>query len=177
MKKLISQFTFGIIILCIPSFLRAQTPEQKLEALGFRLKEPRQPEANYVNAVRTGNLVFLAGTGPAKPEGGYVTGKVGKDITQEDGYHAAELTGVALLSNLKAAIGDLSKVKRIVRVFGMVNCTEDFGNQPEVINGFSDLMVKVFGEEVGKHARCAVGMQSLPRNISVEIEMIVEVED
>lgn len=177
MKKSIPSLLVGTSFILFPLFVSAQTPEQKLEAMGYKLKNPVAPEANYVNAVRTGNLVFLAGTGPAKPEGGYVTGKVGKDLTQDEGYHAAELTGVALLSNLKAEIGDLSKVKKIVRVFGMVNCTDDFGNQPEVINGFSDLMVKIFGEEIGKHARCAVGMMSLPRNIAVEIEMVVEVED
>jgi enamine deaminase RidA (YjgF/YER057c/UK114 family) len=130
-----------------------------------------------VRAVRTGNLVFLAGHGPARPEGGYITGKVGKDLTQEEGYEAAKVVGLALLSSLKKEIGDLSKVKRIVKVLGMVNCTPEFGNQPEVINGFSDLMVKVFGEEKGKHARSAVGMMALPRNISVEIEMIVEIEN
>jgi enamine deaminase RidA (YjgF/YER057c/UK114 family) len=143
----------------------------------LKLSEPEPPVANYVRAVRTGNLVFLAGHGPALPGGGYITGKVGQDLTQEEGYAAAIVVGVALLSSLKKEIGDLSKVKRIVKVLGMVNCTPDFGNQPEVINGFSDLMVNVFGEEKGKHARSAVGMMALPRNIAVEIEMIVEIEN
>ena len=155
----------------------AQTPEQRIEELGYKLSDPAPPVANYVKAVRTGNLVFLAGHGPMKEDGTYVTGKVGKDITQEEGYKAAEIAGLALLSSLKREVGDLSKVKRIVKVLGMVNCTPDFGNQPEVINGFSDLMVEVFGEEKGKHARAAVGMMALPRNISVEIEMIVEIEN
>jgi len=175
MKKL--KFITSAGLLLLPALLLAQSPEQKLNELGYKLSDPPPPVANYVRAVRTGNLVFLAGHGPLKEDGTYVTGKVGKDITQEEGYKAAELVGLALLSSLKKEIGDLSKVKRIVKVHGMVNCTPEFGNQPEVINGFSDLMVKVFGEEKGKHARSAVGMMALPRNISVEIEIVVEVED
>ena len=150
--------------------------EEKVTSMGITLTEPPAPVANYVNAVRTGNLVFMAGKGPNLPEGGYVTGKVGEDLTVEEGYEAAKLVAVAQLSALKAEIGDLNKVVRIVKVLGMVNCTSDFANQPEVINGFSDTMVEVFGER-GKHARAAVGMGSLPRNIAVEIEMIVEVQD
>lgn len=150
--------------------------EERIASLGITLSEPSAPVANYVNAVRTGNLVFMAGKGPGKPEGGYVTGKVGVDITVEEGYEAAKLVAQAQLSALKAEIGDLNKVVRIVKVLGMVNCASDFGNQPEVINGFSDTLVEVFGER-GKHARAAVGMGSLPRNIAVEIEMIVEVQD
>ncbi|MEQ8627143.1 RidA family protein [Ekhidna sp.] len=150
--------------------------EEKIASMGIELVEPSAPVANYVNAVRTGNLVFMAGKGPNLPEGGYVTGKVGTDLTVEEGYEAAKLVGAAQLSALKAEIGDLNKVVRIVKVLGMVNCTSDFGNQPEVINGFSDTMVEVFGER-GKHARAAVGMGSLPRNIAVEIEMIVEVQE
>ena len=149
--------------------------DQKLSELGITLTEPGKPVANYVNAVRTGNLIFLAGKGPSLPEGGYITGKVGKDLTIEEGYEAAKLTAVAQLSVLKAELGDLNKVKRIVKVLGMVNCEPGFPNQPEVINGFSDTMVAVFGEK-GKHARAAVGMTALPRDIAVEIEMIVEVE-
>ena len=150
-------------------------PEARLMELGIELRTPGAPVANYVNAVQTGNLLFLAGKGPNKPEGGYVTGKVGQDLTVEQGYEAARLTAISQLSVLKAELGNLNRVKRIVKVLGMVNCGPDFGNQPEVINGFSDLMVEVFGER-GKHARAAVGMNSLPRNTSVEIEMIVEIE-
>ena len=150
-------------------------PEAILKELGIELSTPGAPVANYVNAVQTGNLLFLAGKGPNKPEGGYVTGKVGQDLTVEQGYEAARLTAISQLSVLKAELGNLNRVKRIVKVLGMVNCGPDFGNQPEVINGFSDLMVEVFGER-GKHARAAVGMNSLPRNTSVEIEMIVEIE-
>ena len=150
--------------------------EERIASLGIELTEPTPPVANYVNTVRTGNLVFMAGKGPSLPEGGYITGKVGVDITEEEGYQAARLTAAAQLSALKAEIGDLNKVVRIVKVLGMVNAAPDFENQPEVINGFSDVMVEVFGDR-GKHARAAVGMASLPRGISVEIEFIVEVRD
>jgi len=151
-------------------------PEARLADLGIELYTPPPPVANYVKAVRTGNLVFLAGHGPTRLDGsGYVTGQVGTDLSVEEGYEAARLVAIALLSSLKAEIGDLSRVQRVVRVFGMVNAPPGFGEQPEVINGASDLLVEVFGER-GKHARAAVGMGSLPRNIAVEIEMVVEVE-
>lgn len=148
--------------------------EERITELGYELPVPSKPVANYVNAVRTGNLVFMAGKGPSKPEGGYIQGKVGVDLTVDEGYEAAKLAAVVQLAALKAEIGDLNKVVRIVKVLGMVNCAADFGDQPEVINGYSDLIVEVFGER-GKHARAAVGMGSLPRNIAVEVEMIVEV--
>jgi len=150
--------------------------EQKISELGIALPEVSPPVANYVNAVRSGNLLFLAGKGPLTSDGTYITGKVGADLTVEEGYEAARLTAINQLAVLKHELGDLNKVVRIVKVTGMVNSTPDFGNQPEVINGFSDLMVEVFGER-GKHARAAVGMGSLPRNIAVEIEAIVEVKD
>lgn len=150
-------------------------PEAKLAALGIELPTAASPVANYVNAVRTGNLLFLAGKGPKDANGEYVKGKVGQELTIEQGYEAARLTAIAQLAVLKTELGNLNKVKRIVKVTGMVNCTSDFTNQPEVVNGFSDLMVEVFGEK-GKHARAAVGMGSLPRNIAVEIEAVVEVE-
>ena len=152
-------------------------PESRLAEMGIELGDAPQPVANYVTAVKTGNLVFLAGHGPSLPAGGYMTGKVGQDLTVEEGYEAARFTGIALLRSLKASIGDLNKVKRIVKVTGMVNCTNDFEDHPTVINGMSDLMVEVFGEGVGKHARSAVGMSSLPLNIAVEIEMVVEVSE
>lgn len=152
------------------------SPEERLAALGIVLPEPDPPVANYVRAVRTGNLVFLAGHGPTLADGtGFVTGEVGTDLTVEQGYDAARLTAISLLASLKAEIGDLDKVRRIVRVFGMVNAVDGFGEQPEVINGASDLLVEVFGDR-GRHARAAVGMASLPRNIAVEIEMVVEVD-
>lgn len=149
--------------------------EQKLLDMGIELPEASSPVANYVNAVTTGKLVFLAGKGPKQADGTYITGKVGVDLTEEEGYQAARLVAINQLAALKAEIGDLDRVNRIVKVLGMVNAAPDFGNQPEVINGFSDLMVEVFGEK-GKHARAAVGMGSLPRNICVEIEMIVELK-
>ena len=156
--------------------LYAYDVEAKVAELGITLTEPSPPVANYVNAVRTGNLVFMAGKGPTRADGTRVTGKVGADLTVAEGYEAAKLVAQAQLSALKAEIGDLNKVVRIVKVLGMVNCTPEFGNQPEVINGFSDTMVEIFGER-GKHARAAVGMGSLPRDIAVEIEMIVEVQE
>lgn len=151
-------------------------PEAKLKELGIELNTPSAPVANYVNAVRTGNLIFLAGKGPKKADGEYISGKVGTDLTIEQGYEAARITGINQLSVLKAELGNLNKVKRIVKVKGMVNAASDFTDQPKVINGYSDLMVAVFGDK-GKHARAAVGMGSLPSNIAVEIEMIVEVQD
>lgn len=150
--------------------------EDRVASLGMVLSEPSPPVANYVNAVRTGNLVFMAGKGPVDKDGNRIVGKVGVDLTVEEGYEAAKRVAVAQLSALKAEIGDLNKVVRVVKVLGMVNCAPDFENQPEVINGFSDTIVEIFGDK-GKHARAAVGMGSLPRNIAVEIEMIVEVED
>jgi enamine deaminase RidA (YjgF/YER057c/UK114 family) len=150
--------------------------EKKLKDLNIELFTPGKPIANYVKAVRTGNLLYLSGHGPTKADGSNIIGKVGKDLTIEQGYDAARQTGISLLSTLKSEIGDLNKVKRIVKVLGMVNCTEAFGDQPKVINGFSDLMVAVFGEK-GKHARSAVGMYALPMGMAVEIEIIVELED
>lgn len=151
-------------------------PEAKLQELGIELSTPSAPVANYVNAVRTGNLIFLAGKGPRKADGENITGKLGADLSIEQGYEAARITGINQLSVLKAELGNLNKVKRIVKVKGMVNCTPDFKDQPKVVNGYSDLMVAVFGDR-GKHARAAVGMGSLPSNIAIEVEMIVEVQD
>lgn len=151
-------------------------PELKLKEMGITLNTPSSPMANYVNAVRTGNLIFLSGKGPLKPDGKNITGKVGKELSIEDGYEAARLTGINQLSVLKAELGNLNKVKRIVKVKGMVNCTADFTDQPKVVNGYSDLMVAVFGER-GKHARAAVGMGSLPGDIAIEVDMVVEIYD
>lgn len=151
-------------------------PEAKLEELGIELNTPSPPVANYVNAVRTGDLIFLAGKGPKQANGEYITGKLGADLTIEQGYEAARITGINQLSVLKAELGNLNKVKRIVKVKGMVNAAPEFTDHPKVVNGYSDLMVAVFGDK-GKHARAAVGMGSLPTDIAVEIEMIVEVED
>ena len=153
----------------------AQTPEEDLKAKGIELPVLPKPVANYVNAVRTGNLIYLSGKGPLRKDGTYITGKSGKDISIEQGYDAARLTAIIQIAVLKEMIGDLSKVKKIVKVLGMVNSSPDFYDQPKVINGFSDLIVDIFGEK-GKHARSAIGVASLPMNIAVEVEMIVEVE-
>ncbi|HVJ11656.1 MAG TPA: RidA family protein [Burkholderiales bacterium] len=144
--------------------------EKKLKELGIALPAVTPPVANYVNAVRTGNLLFLAGKGPA----GSISGIVGKDITVEEAYGHARTTGLNLIAVMRDELGSLDRVKRIVKVLGMVNAVPGFGQQPKVINGCSDLFVEVFGER-GKHARSAVGMGSLPNNIPVEIEVIVEV--
>lgn len=149
-------------------------PEAKLQELGITLPTPPQPVANYVNGVQAGHLIFLAGKGPRYPDGTEITGKVGQDVTIEKAYEGARLTAINQLSVLKAMLGNLNRVKRIVKVLGMVNCDPSFIDQPKVINGFSDLMVEVFGER-GKHARAAVGMTSLPRGQAVEIELVVEI--
>lgn len=151
-------------------------PEAKLAELGIELPPAPEPVANYVNGVRTGNLIFLAGKGPKRADGTEIRGKVDTDVSIEEGYEAARLTAINQLAVLKEMLGDLNKVKRVVKVLGMVNSDPNFVQQPAVINGFSDLIVEVFGER-GRHARAAVGMASLPRGQSVEIEMIVEVED
>jgi enamine deaminase RidA (YjgF/YER057c/UK114 family) len=144
--------------------------EKKLKELGIQLGPVTPPVANYVNAVRTGNLLFLAGKGPA----GGVTGIVGKDMTVEQAYGHARTVGLNLMAVMKHELGSLDRVNRIVKVLGMVNSVPGFGDQPKVINGCSDLFVEVLGD-AGKHARSAVGMGSLPMGIPVEIECIVEV--
>jgi enamine deaminase RidA (YjgF/YER057c/UK114 family) len=152
----------------------AETPEQRLAAAGYALPEPPKPVATYVTFVRTGNLLFLSGHGECgRP---FTTGKVGGDLTVEQGAKSAQKVGLCMLATIKSAVGELSRVKRFVRILGMVQATEEFTDHPEVMNGFSDLMVVAFGE-AGKAARAAVGMQSLPRNIAVEIEAVVELHD
>jgi len=150
-------------------------PEKRLKELGIALPTPPAPAANFVRAVRSGNLVFLSGHGPRKTDGSYITGKVDREVSIEQGREAARLTAVNLLASLKAEIGDLNKVQRIVKVLGMVNAGESFTEHPQVMNGFSDFIVSIFGER-GKHARSAVGMASLPNGMAVEIEMVVEVK-
>ena len=173
MKKILLLFISSLIL---SSALIAQDAETKLKEKGIVLTTPSSPVANYVNAVRVGNLLYLAGKGPQKADNTYITGKVGKDLTIEQGYEAARITAINHLAVLKNELGSLNKVKRIVKVLGMVNCTEDFKDQPKVINGYSDLMVEIFGNN-GKHARSAVGMYALPFNMAVEIEVIVEIEE
>ena len=153
------------------------TVEAQLKELGHDVPDPGRPLFNYVTTVRTGNLVFVSGHGPRRPDGEYAyVGKVGKDLDVVVAKEAAKLVVLNCLGSLKQEIGDLDKVTRIVKVLGMVNCTPDFTEQAQVINAASDLLVAAFGER-GRHARSAVGMASLPMGISVEIEMVVEVAD
>ncbi|MCX6952848.1 MAG: RidA family protein [Verrucomicrobia bacterium] len=152
-----------------------KTPEEILASLGLDLSISSPSVANYVPAVRTGNLIFLSGHIPRDAEGNVITGKVGRDIDEVAANTAARAAALALLSSLKKEIGDLSKVKRIVRVAGFVNAVDDFKAQPQVINGCSDLLVAVFGAR-GRHARSALGVASLPLGAAVEIEMVVEVQ-
>ncbi|MBT5773171.1 MAG: RidA family protein [Dehalococcoidia bacterium] len=144
---------------------------ERLDELGITLPAVPDAAGNYVHAVRTGNLLFLAGKGPRGSNG-----KVGAEVSVDEAYQAARETGLTLLAVLRAELGTLDRVTRIVKVFGMVNAAPDFGDQPKVINGCSDLFVEVFGD-AGRHARSAVGMGSLPSQITVEIECIVEVSD
>jgi len=148
--------------------------EKRLAEKGIVLPPVTAPVANYVNALRTGNLLFLSGKGPSFPDGTQGIGKVGADLSLEEGYRHARQVGLNLIAVMKAELGDLDRVARVVKVLGMVNCPPSFTDHPKVINGCSDLFVEVFGER-GRHARSAVGMGSLPGNISVEIECIVEV--
>ena len=171
MKK---SFLFIIACMIGMASIFAQDAETRLKQKGIVLNPPPSPVANYVDAVRVGNLIYLSGKGPQKADGTYITGKLGKDLTIEQGYEAARLTAINHLAVLKKELGSLNKVKRVVKVLGMVNCTEDFKDQPKVINGYSDLMVEIFGDK-GKHARSAVGMVALPFGIAVEVEIILEV--
>lgn len=148
--------------------------EKRLATLGIVLPQPAKPAGNYVPASQVGTTLYLAGVGPQKPGGGYVIGTVGADLTVEQGYEAARFTGLVLLSNIRQALGSLDRVARIAKVFGMVRCQPDFGLQPEVIDGCTDLFVEIFGD-AGRPARSAVGMIALPRGIAVEIEAIVEI--
>ena len=148
--------------------------EEKLKELGLTLPQPPTPVANYVRAVKTGNLLFVSGHGPYNDGKTKVSGKVGRELTLDEGYQVARNVALNCLATIKATIGDLDKVKRFVKLLGMVNCTDDFKDHPKVINGCSDLLVAIFGE-AGRHARSAVGMQALPNQIPVEIEMILEI--
>jgi len=143
--------------------------------MGLKLPGVPPPVANYIRAVKVGNLLFVSGHGPSRDGKYHFSGKLGKDVTVEEGYKAAQLVALNCLASVKEALGDLDRVKRVVKLLGMVNSAPDFGQQPEVINGASDLLVQLYGD-AGRHARSAVGMGALPRGISVEIEMILEVE-
>jgi enamine deaminase RidA (YjgF/YER057c/UK114 family) len=148
--------------------------DEKLKELGIELPEAPAPMANYVPGARSGNLLFLSGQGPRTGQNEFKTGKVGRDVTVEQAYQDARLVGIQLLAAAKQALdGDLTRVRRVVKLLGFVNSDPDFGNQPKVINGCSDLLVEVFGEK-GRHARSAIGA-ILPGNITVEVEAIFEV--
>ena len=149
--------------------------ENKLSQMGLTLPDPGPPAGNYVGAVRVGELLFVSGHGP-RSQGQYITGKVGRDLNTEQAYEAAKVVMLNCLASVKRELGDLDRVKRVVKLLGMVNCTEDFTEHPKVTNGGSDLLVALYGDQ-GRHARSAVGMQQLPMNIPVEIEMIVEVQE
>lgn len=161
-------------VLVLLSFnLFAQTPEQKIKQLEIQLPQIPESLGSYQDMVRVGNLVFLSGRGPLQADGKYVTGKVGQDLTTNDGYQAARLTAINQLAILKQAFGSLDKIKRIIKVNGYVNTSNSFMEQSKVMNGFSDLLIEVFGEQ-GRHARTSVGVFTLPQNMAVEVEMIVE---
>lgn len=169
-------FSLAFLLICASTTYGQSSIDEKLKELGIELITPTSPVANYAKAVQTGNLVYLSGHGPTKADGKDIIGKVGKDLSTEQGIEAAKRTAISLLSTLKMQLGgDLSRVRRIVKVNGWVNCTDNFKDQPKVMNGCSDLLVAVFGEK-GKHARTSLGTNALPSNIAIEIEMIVEVE-
>jgi len=149
--------------------------EQRLVELGIKLPDAPVPVASYVPCVRTGNLIFISGQGPVYNKVRKYTGKVGKERTKEEGYQAAYICALNLLAQLKNYIGDLDKVEKIVHIKGFVASGNDFYEQPFVVNGASDLMVKLFGDEIGMHSRCAIGINVLPNDITAEVEMIVEV--
>jgi enamine deaminase RidA (YjgF/YER057c/UK114 family) len=165
-----SHKSFLVLLFFLNSFqVLSQTPEQRLKEMELTLPEVATPAANYVKWKQVDNLLYISGTGTD------IFGKVGADLTAEEGYQAARSTGMEIIAVLHAATGDLNKIKQFVKVFGMVNSGPDFISQSEVINGFSDLIIEVFGDK-GKHARSAVGVASLPNNLAVEIEVIVELE-
>jgi len=173
------KFLRGSIVLFLLSagaaLRAAETPEQRLAALGHTLPATSAPVANYVPAVRTGNLLFLAGHVSRDEQGKVIAGKVGRDLDEAAAVQAARRTALALIATLKAELGDLRRVKRIVRVGGFVNCTDEFARQPAVMNGCSDLLVAVFGD-AGRHARAALGTNALPLGAAVEVELVAEIE-
>ncbi len=170
MKKF---FCLGMGLMLVAA-TSAATPEARLTELGLTLPSASAPVANYVSAVRTGNLLFLSGHISRKADGTIIAGKVGRDLDEAAAVVAAQHTALALVATLKAELGELSRVKRIVRVGGFVNCTGDFTRQSAVMNGCSDLLVAVFGD-LAKHSRASVGVPALPLNAAVEIDLIAEV--
>jgi enamine deaminase RidA (YjgF/YER057c/UK114 family) len=152
------------------------TVEQRLKELGLQLPPPPLPIGNYVAGVITGNLLFMSGCGPRSADGTYLKGKVGSELTLEQGYESARLVALNMLANIRSVLGSLDRIDRVVKTLGMVNCTPEFADQPKVINGFSDLFVELLGVERGRAARSAVGMMALPGQIPVEVEMVLQVK-
>jgi enamine deaminase RidA (YjgF/YER057c/UK114 family) len=152
-----------------------QKPETRVQELHLTLPNPPKPMAKYKPAVLVGNVLYVSGHGPLKPDGTFITGRVGDDLTAEQGKAAARAVGLAVLATVRNTLGSLDKVRRLVKTLGLVNCTAGFTEQPQVINGFSELMAEVFGDDAGVGARSAVGTNALPSNIAVEVECIFEV--
>ncbi len=171
MKNLLAALLISLSASVSIPALAGSIPEERLAAAGYSLPPPATPVAAYVTWRRSGNTLYLSGHGECRRD--FTRGKVGKDLTLEEGYAAAQRVGLCMLATIKSAVGELSKVKQVLRIDGMVNAVDGFGDQPEVINGFSELFVVAFGDS-GLGARAAVGMSSLPRNIPVEISAIVE---
>jgi enamine deaminase RidA (YjgF/YER057c/UK114 family) len=165
-----------ILILLCANYAIASTPEENLKKLGFDLVEVAKPIGNYVHLVRDQNTLYLTGKGPSLPAGGYMKGKLGKDISIEDGQKASRLTILQLLSAVKSEIGNLSRVEKIIKLNAAVNSTESFEDHPKVIDGASNLLTEVFGDKIGKHARTVYGVNSLPMNIPVEIDLVIKVK-
>jgi len=164
-------------------FPRPETPEEaavsaenRIAELKLELPPAPKPGGTYSPVVQCGNVAYVSGHGPVLPDGTMITGKVGADLSEEEGLRAARQVGLTILATIKSQLGSLDRIKRFVKVLGMVNAAPDFDRHPQVINGFSDLMVEIFGEN-GRAARSAVGMGSLPGNIAVEIEVIVELNE
>ena len=153
------------------------TPEERLQELGLEIPEPPPAVGNYVGAVRVGTILFVSGHGPFEDGRPTFIGKLGRDLTVEEGQQSAQLVILNMLASIKAEIGDLDRVARVVKLLCLVNSDPEFGDQPKVANGASDLLVAIFGEERGKHARSAIGMGALPFGISVEIEGVFELKD
>ncbi|UOQ71593.1 RidA family protein [Hymenobacter cellulosilyticus] len=164
-----------VILLGVASPAVAQSPEAKLTRLGLPLPPVAAAIGSYVDVVRVGNLLFLSGKGPRQPNGNYISGRLGADLTTAQGYEAARLTALLQLAVLKKELGDLSHVRRIVKVNGYVLSATGFAEQPQVLNGYSDLLIQVFGDR-GKHARTAIGTNALPLGMALEVEMVVEAE-
>jgi len=164
-----------LVLLLLSFNLFAQTPEQKIKQLEIELPQIPESLGSYQDMVKVGDLVFLSGKGPLKADGKYITGKVGQDLTANEGYQAARLSAINQLAILKQTFGSLNKIKRIIKVNGYVHTADSFTEQSKVMNGFSDLLIEVFGEQ-GRHARTSVGVFTLPQNMAVEVEMIVEMK-